>query len=82
MGPDPSLLAKAPVAVKPQLQEPPKWMLAGCPKLRTLPDKAMSQKEVEVSWGPDIGAYEACRLRYYALRKYYRERDAALSATP
>ncbi len=53
-------------------------MTEGCTILRPLPERAFKQRDTEEQWAKDAAAYEACRLRYYALRSYYRKRDAAL----
>ena len=77
---DSKLLASEPAAITPQLSDPPKWMTTGCPAIKALPDKAATQNEVEGMWNFDVEGYETCRLKYYALRNYYRKRDEALRA--
>jgi hypothetical protein len=70
--------ATAPIADKPELGAPPTWMTTGCPKLAPLGNKQLSQAEVLSRWGTDSEAYHNCRSKYYALRKFYKERDEAL----
>lgn len=69
---------KAPIVVAPNLKDPPAWMLEGCPKLAALPESAMKQEDVEKAWAADLGEYEDCRVQYYALRNFYKNRDAKL----
>ena len=73
---------QVPVAVAPQLTDPPAWMVSGCPELAPLPKHAFNQKDTEAAWARDAASYHNCRMRYYALRNYYRKRDSGLRAKP
>lgn len=56
-----STVGKAPVP------SAPPSLLAACPRPVALPDRAMTQAEVEVSWGRDRSALRACRSRHAGL---------------
>lgn len=69
-------------SAKPQLEDPPAWMLVGCSKLKKIPEHALNQKTTEAVIAHDTKIYEDCYLRYYALRNFYRKRDDALRGLP
>lgn len=59
--------------------EPPAGLTRACDAPAALPSGAMGAGPVERAWGRDRTALAACRERHEGLRKFYRERDAALA---
>lgn len=65
----------------PVLSPPPDDLAPPCDAPQTLPDRALTQSEVEVLWARDQAALISCGQSLEALREFYRKRDARLSQT-
>jgi hypothetical protein len=47
-----------------------------------LPDRAITQAELEELWGTDRARLRSCAMRHGALRDFYAARDAELRGEP
>ncbi len=67
-----------PATVKPVLKDPPKWATTPCTRLKALPRKEMTQKEIEDKWDGDVDVLNDCQAKHTMMLKFYRQRDQAL----
>jgi len=59
----------------PQLDPAPEALTATCPRPVTLPDRALTQAEVEAFWLKDRQRLVECGLTKQAVVEYYTNRD-------
>lgn len=65
----------------PQLDQAPDGLLAACPRPVRLPDRSLMQAEVEAFWLTDRRRLIECGASKAALREYYVNRDALITAS-
>lgn len=70
--------ASIPSSNPPVLDPPPAQLTRSCPRPVDLPDRALSQVEVEELWIRDRQALINCGLSKDAVVRYYAQRDAEL----
>ena len=62
----------------PQLDPAPSALTAACPRPVVLPDRSLSQAEVEAFWLRDRQRLVECGLTKQAVVDFYRNRDALI----
>lgn len=62
----------------PQLDPVPEALAAACPRPVVLPDRSLSQAEVEAFWLRDRQRLVECGLTKQAVVDYYKNRDALI----
>lgn len=62
----------------PHLERPPSGLSTDCNRPKTIPERSLTQQDVELFWGVDRKNLLTCRQRLSALAKYYHDRDAAI----
>lgn len=63
---------------KPVLEDPPEELLAPCEDPQRLPNRALTQAEVETLWRRDRANLTACGDTLESLKEFYQQRDDAL----
>lgn len=66
----------------PLLVAPDSRLVQRCLRAVQLPDRAITQAELEELWGTDRARLRTCALRHGALRDFYATRDAGLRGDP
>lgn len=63
----------------PVLVEAPRELTAACARAVLLPERELTQAEVEAYWLKDRAALTECGATKAALLRYYRDRDALIT---
>lgn len=62
----------------PVLTEPPSEFTRPCPRPVKLPERPLTQLEVETNWIEDRGRLISCSERHGALVEFYQDRDSRI----
>lgn len=63
------------------LTQPDVVLVAECQGPVTIPDKELTQEEVEYYWSQDRKLLVVCKRKHGAVVKYYKKRDEAIMGT-